>query len=245
MSLDTPPVHSFPQQPVPLADRSHEVCIACGQGDNSVAHWSRFCLVPLFVALYFLNEPQTWTNLAQIANHSTDACVIVSVTIHQFRWLLIDRGGMMHTRADRQEWSSLNWINTLGQQVHQALPNHIARQSWPDPSSVSRSSSSDCKEHARFLKCTPNDPTHLLSLTLADQVVHFSETLPPGPVVALLPAGHALLKLLHWQRSPKSPNATLTPVGCSCTIPHFRLQCIAPVAAGDLIELGSALTHSV
>ena len=80
------------------------------QGDNSVAHWSRFCLVPLFVASYFLNEQQTWTNLAQIASHSNDACIIASVTIHQFRRLLIDRGGMMHTRADRQEWSSLNWI---------------------------------------------------------------------------------------------------------------------------------------
>ena len=151
----------------------------------------------------------------------------------------------MHTRADRQEWFSLNWINTLGQQVHQALPNHIARQSWPDPSSASCPSSRDCKEHASFVKCTPNDPTHLLSLTLADQVVHFSETPPSGSVAALLPAGHALLKLLHWQRTPTSPNATLIPVGCSCTIPHFRLRSITPVAAGDLIDLGSALTHSV
>ena len=32
MALDTPPVHSFPQQPVPFDDRSHEICIACGQG---------------------------------------------------------------------------------------------------------------------------------------------------------------------------------------------------------------------
>ena len=52
LTLDTPPVHSFTQQPAPFSDRSHEICIACGQGDNSVAHWSRFCLVPLFVALY-------------------------------------------------------------------------------------------------------------------------------------------------------------------------------------------------
>ena len=245
LTLNTPPAHSFTQQPTPLSDRSHEICIACGQGDNSVAHWSRFCLVPLFVASYFLNEPQTWTNLAQIASHNNDACIIASVTIHQFRRLLIDRGGMMHTRADRQEWSSLNWVNTLGRQVHQALPNHIARQSWPDPNSTSCPSGHDCKEHANGVKCTPNDPTHLLSLTLADQVVHFSETLPSGSVVALLPAGHALLKLLHWQRTPTTPNATLTPVGCSCTIPHFLLQSISPVATGDLIDLGSALTHSV
>ena len=237
--------HSFQQQPVPLSDRSHEVCIACGQGDNSVAHWSRFCLVPLFVAQHFLDETHSWTNLAQIANDNTDACIIASVTIHQFRRLLIDRGGMMHTRADRQEWSSLNWINTLGQQVHQALPNHIARQSWPDPSGVSCSFNHDCKEHASPVRCAPNDPTHLLSLTHADQVVHFCDTLPPGSVAALLPAGHALLKLMHWQRSSTTPNATLTPVGCSCTVPHFILRCVTPVAAGDLVELGSALNHFV
>ena len=71
----------------------------------------------------------------------------------------------MHTRADRQEWSSLNWINTLGKQVHQALPHHIARQSWPDPNSASCPSGHDCKEHAHGVKCTPNDPTHLLSLS--------------------------------------------------------------------------------
>ena len=114
----------------------------------------------------------------------------------------------MHTRADRQEWSPLNWINTLGQQVHQALPSHIARQSWPDPCNASCSSGPDCREHAEFIKCTLNDPTHILSLTLADQIIHFSESVTPGSIVALLPAGHALLKLLHWQRSSVPPNAT-------------------------------------
>ena len=66
--------------------------------------------------------------------------------------------------------------------------------------------------------------------------------LPQG-LAALLPAGHALLKLLHWQRSSTLPNATLTPVGC--TVPHFLLRCVTPVAAGDLVELGSALNYSV
>ena len=167
-----------------------------------------------------------------------------AVTIHQFRRLLIDRGGMIHTRADRQECSSLNWINTLGQQVHQALPHHIVRQSWPDPSGVASTSSSDCKEHASYVKYSQNDPTHLLSLTQADQVVHFSQHLTQGSVAALLPASHAMLKLMRWQRSSIPPNAVLAPVGCSCTVPHFALRRLTKIATGDLVQLGSGLNHS-
>ena len=47
---------------------------------------------------------------------------MTAVTIHQFRRLLIDRGGVMHTRADRQEWSPLNWINTLDSRSTKHFP---------------------------------------------------------------------------------------------------------------------------
>ena len=32
LTLNTPPVHSFTQQPIPLFDRSHEICIAWSRG---------------------------------------------------------------------------------------------------------------------------------------------------------------------------------------------------------------------
>ena len=39
---------------LPLYNRRHDTCVACGCGDNSIAHWTRFCIVPLLVATYFI-----------------------------------------------------------------------------------------------------------------------------------------------------------------------------------------------
>ena len=117
---------------LPLYDRVHDTCVACGCGDNSIAHWTRFCIVP-FVTWYFIGDNNSFSNIAQIAAAGHDHLVVASIVIHQFRRLLIERCGMHHNADGRTsvQWSTLNWINTLGQQSHQALPAHVVKRGWP------------------------------------------------------------------------------------------------------------------
>ena len=118
---------------LPLYNRMHDACVACGCGDNSIAHWTRFYIVPLIVASYFVCDGNVFDNMAQIAAVGHNHLVVASIVIHQFRRLLIERCGMHHNADGRTsvQWSILNWINTLGQQSHQALPAHVVKRGWP------------------------------------------------------------------------------------------------------------------
>ncbi len=52
------------QQAVPTDDC---VCRACGIGDNTVGHWSRWCIVPTIAAGRLLRLPRIPESLNQIA----------------------------------------------------------------------------------------------------------------------------------------------------------------------------------
>ena len=97
-----------------LDQRSHDPCIACGCGDNSISHWSRFCIVPLLVFNYFCAETHAYVNLAQAVNADDHVIAVASVVLRQFRRLLLERGGMVHSQEARDlvKWDTQNWIDT-------------------------------------------------------------------------------------------------------------------------------------
>ena len=94
-----------------LDQRSHDPCVACGCGDNSISHWSRFCVVPLLVFNYFSADTHTYANLAQSVNHGDSAIAVASVVLHQFRRLLLERGGMVPSQEAR---NLVTWIHKIG-----------------------------------------------------------------------------------------------------------------------------------
>ena len=214
--------------------------VACGQGDSSVAHWTRFCVVPLFVALYFTRECDSFDNLAQIAASGSDSLIVASVVIHQFLRLLIERCGMLHHADGRNgaQWSLTNWINTLGQQFQLALPNYVVKRSWPSYLHPLSGSTNACSMHSDGIQIVDSDSLRIMSFTRADKLAVSCCSSSRGTILGVLPAGHCILKMLHAQKSPASPNVTIYPSNCDCSTPHFQIECTEAVALNDVLNIG-------
>ena len=225
---------------LPLYNRTHETCVACGCGDNSIAHWTRFCIVPLIVASYFIFDSVPFHNMAQIAASGHNYLVVASIVIHQFRRLLIERCGMHHNVDGRTsvQWSISNWINTLGQQSHQALPAHVVKRGWPSfsPSSSERS---QCTLHSNGILMVQSDPLHITSITRADHLAVSGATFEKDAILGVLPAGHRFLKLLQAQKSSAPANVRIHVSNCECATPHFVVQSTGAVVTNDILNLGS------
>ena len=84
------------QQTIPLDDC---VCRACGTGDNTVGHWSRWCIVPIVVACRLLSIPFLPSCLNQIAGESDRHTAVCSLVVAQFRRLLRQEGAFLHQDA--------------------------------------------------------------------------------------------------------------------------------------------------
>ena len=225
-----------------LDQRSHDPCIACGCGDNSISHWSRFCIVPLLVFNYFCAETHAYVNLAQAVNADDHVIAVASVVLHQFRRLVLERGGMVHSQEARDlvKWNTQNWIDTLGELVHQALPAHMCSRSWHQLHALSSCRKVKCCEHARLLQCVHTDPLHLMALTHADNVICANSEVSKGSTLAILPAGHSMLKLLHLQANDQAPNASLVRIDCKCPVPHFCVDSTDELLSNDLVNIGCA-----
>ena len=54
-----------------IAPTSDVVCRACGCGDNTIGHWTRWCPVPMIVALSILRPARRVDNLGQLAKNGS------------------------------------------------------------------------------------------------------------------------------------------------------------------------------
>ena len=226
---------------LPLYNRTHDTCVACGCGDNSIAHWTRFCIVPLIVASYFVYDSVSFHNMAQIAAIGHNHLVVASIVIHQFRRLLIERCGMHHNADGRTsvQWSVSNWINTLGQQSQQALPAHVVKRAWPSFSPPS-SERSQCSLHSAGILMVQPDPLRITSITRADHLAVSGSTYEKDTILGVLPAGHRILKLLHAQKSSAPSNVCIHVSNCECATPHFVVQSTGAVVTNDILNIGSS-----
>ena len=60
------------------------VCAACGCGDNTIGHWSRWCIVPLLVAWILVQPGHPWATLNDIAVNSRRAATICTLVLAAF-----------------------------------------------------------------------------------------------------------------------------------------------------------------
>jgi len=96
------------------------VCRACGNGGNTIGHWTRWCPVPLIVALAIL-RPE-YDNLDQLATTSSRSAAVCTLVIVNFRRLLRQEGAFLHqTTAEAKH--VLWWIQQL--QADVAKEAHI------------------------------------------------------------------------------------------------------------------------
>ena len=112
-------------------NRHLTTCIACGQGDNSSQHWARFCIIPVLVANALSSSDHTIRSLDQLARTNTAGCVVASHILHQFRRLLLEHGGMQHSKSS-VTLSVPEWLTRLHDNCIQAIPTrYLPEPSYP------------------------------------------------------------------------------------------------------------------
>ena len=88
------------------------VCAACGCGDNTIGHWTRWCIVPLLVACILAQPGHSWATLNDIAVTSRRTATICTLVIAAFRRLLRQEGAFVH-QARGEPKSVAWWCDTL------------------------------------------------------------------------------------------------------------------------------------
>ena len=110
------------QQSWQIAPTSEVTCRACGCSDNTIGHWTRWCPVPLIVALSIL-RPTCWVdNIGQLARMGVKHAVTCTLVLAAFRRLLRQEGAFLHQKCSDPK-DVLWWITTLHEMV--ATDSHI------------------------------------------------------------------------------------------------------------------------
>ena len=100
------------------------VCRACGCGDNTIGHWTRWCIVPLIVAIAILKPCQPDLTLAQLACQSPRHAVVCTLVLASFRRLLRQEGTFLHQQsaeAKKVQWWILKLHENVARDAHVQL----------------------------------------------------------------------------------------------------------------------------
>ena len=104
------------QQSWQISPTSEVTCRACGCSDNTIGHWTRWCPVPLIVALSILRPTRRVDNIGQLARMGVKHAVTCTLVLASFRRLLRQEGAFLHqTCSDPRD--VLWWITTLHEMV--------------------------------------------------------------------------------------------------------------------------------
>ena len=104
------------------APTSEVTCRACGCSDNTIGHWTRWCPVPLIVALSILRPTCGVENIGQLARMGVKHAVTCTLVLAAFRRLLRQEGAFLHQKCSDPK-DVLWWITTLHEMV--ATDSHI------------------------------------------------------------------------------------------------------------------------
>ena len=100
------------------------VCRACHCGDNSIGHWTRWCVVPLIVAIAVLKPSHSDLTLCQLACQSPRHAVVCTLVLASFRRLLRQEGAFLHQQsaeAKRVQWWILKLHENVARDAHVQL----------------------------------------------------------------------------------------------------------------------------
>ena len=109
---------------MPAHDVVTVVCRACGCGDNTIGHWTRWCVVPLIVAIAVLKPSHSDLTLCQLACQSPRHAVVCTLVLASFRRLLRQEGAFLHQQsaeAKRAQWWILKLHENVARDAHVQL----------------------------------------------------------------------------------------------------------------------------
>ena len=220
------------QQSLEIVPTSDVVCRACGCGDNTIGHWTRWCPVPLIVALSILRPACQVDNLGQLARMGVKYAVTCTLVIASFRRLLRQEGAFLHQKAAEPK-DVLWWITTLHEMVatdsHIELGVEFPKRTW---------AMGCCSLSAQNVAVQKVMPLDYSTMHLPPVVGVCVTPIGRNEQVAVLPLRSpiiAALRELERTGTSMESNVQLRLVRCTCGEYHTCLTASRELLEGDVL----------
>ena len=211
---------------------NESVCRACGCGDNTIGHWTRWCPIPLIVAHAIIRPVNRQSSLNSIALLSPRNTAICTLILASFRRLLRQEGAFLHqNKADAKScgW----WIQQLHLEVakdaHLELNVPFPKTLQANPACTLNISKIDLQRVLPFTYDTLHVPPLVAVAT---------EEVQAGEQVATLPLDSlytAALNVLINAPIGKPKNVDLQLYYCQCGKYHVRVLALSPIIGSDML----------
>ena len=212
--------------------RPSGACIACGCGDNTIGHWTRWCIVPYAVAWIILRPSNLLQCLSDLAVLSPTHKAICTLTLAAFRRLLRQEGAFFHQTPNEPKpicW----WIDSLLSAVSQDAPQELEVPFFRSVSLPTR-----CKIKTDAIALTRVLPVDIDTMHLPPIVRSLQKEGSPGGNVAILPTEStwcAALRELQRHPPEMEQNVSLQITQCPCGEYHVQVILVKPCVAGDVL----------
>ena len=208
------------------------VCRACGCGDNTIGHWTRWRVVPLIVALAILEPTERSVTLDQLACQGPRQAAVCRLILASFRRLLRQEGAFLHqlvAEAKPAQW----WIVTLHENV--ARDAHVQLQvDFPNCQGiVGRCSLQDDRVGVQRILPLDYSTMHLppvVGICQGDVEANNQLAVLPlsSPVVAAI-------REMEGAAIPMQSNVQTSIITCRCGDFHVVLQSTSDLCRGDIL----------
>ena len=210
---------------------------ACGCGDKTIGHWTRWRVLPLTVVWIILQPLGLWHCLDDIATRSTTYNAICTLTVAAFRRLLRQEGAFYHQTPNDAKAKAIGWwIDTLLAAVAQDAPQELGV-----PFFRAISGSSRCKLDADRIILQRALPVDIETMHLPPIVCTLKEAGSPGDCMAILPAcstASAILRDMQRNLPEFERNTSVQMTHCACGEYHIQVTLTAESAAEDILAPG-------
>ena len=208
------------------------VCRACGCGDNTIGHWTRWCIVPLIVAIAILKPGHVNLTLCQLACQSPRHAVVCTLILACFRRLLRQEGAFLHQHsadAKRVQWWILKLHESVARDAHVQL--HV---DFPvSGETVGRCSLSDTQVGSQRILPLDYSTMHLPPIVGISKV-----NLTKNTRLAVLPLNSPVVSALREMEvfAPSMPsNVQVSLIACQCGAFHVSLLSTVDLCCGDTL----------
>ena len=220
------------QQSWQIAPTTEVTCRACGCSDNTIGHWTRWCPVPLIVALSILRPTCGVESIGQLARIGVKHAVTCTLVLAAFRRLLRQEGAFLHQKCSDPK-DVLWWITTLHEMV--ATDSHI-ELGVEFPTRTWAMGCRSLSAHQVMLeKVLPLDYSTLLLPPLVGVCLM---PIKPNEQVAMVPLQSpilAALRELERTGTNMESNVQLKLKRCSCGEYHMCITAHRELIKGDVL----------
>ena len=200
--------------------------------DNTIRHWTRWCPVPLIVALSILRPARWVDNIGQLAWMGVKHAVTCTLVLASFRRLLRQEGAFLHQKCSDPK-DVLWWITTLHEMVatdsHIELGCRISTRTW---------AMGCCSLFAQKVSIEKVLPLDYSTILLPPLVGVCSVPVSPNAQVAVLPLQSPILSAsreLERTGTNMESNVQLRLTRCSCGECHMCVTACRELVKGDAL----------